>query len=79
MIIMNPKALCTKYRARAATKPTWVRLAGVDVGLKEHRSDVKFHRVSNAIVLHIEKCNHFPDWDRTSLLEKNVKNRRERC
>ena len=42
-------------------------------GLKEHRSDVKFHCVSNAIVLHIEKCNNFPDWGRTSLLEKNVK------
>ena len=33
---------------------------GIDVRLKEHRSDVKFHRTSNAIVLHIE-CHHFPD------------------
>ena len=46
---------------------------GLDIRLKEHRSDVKFHRVSNAIVLHIEKCNHLPDWDRTRILEKNVK------
>ena len=46
---------------------------GVDVRLKEHRSDVKFHRVSNAIVLHIEKCKHLPDWDGAILLEKNVK------
>ena len=48
---------------------------GVDVRLKEHRSDVKFHRTSNAIVLHIEKCHHLPDWDGTKLLEKNVKKR----
>ena len=34
---------------------------GVDVRLKEHRSDVKFHRTSNAIVLHIEECRHLPD------------------
>ena len=46
---------------------------GVAVRLKEHRSDVKFHRVSNAIVLHIEKCHHLPDWDSTRLLEKNIK------
>lgn len=46
---------------------------GVDVRLKEHRNDVKFHRVSNAIVLHIDKCDHLPDWERTRLLEKNIK------
>ena len=48
---------------------------GVDVRLKEHRSDVKFHRTSNAIVLHIEECHHLPDWNETKLLEKNVKKR----
>ena len=46
---------------------------GVDVRLREHRNDVKFHRISNAIVLHIEKCNHLPDWNGTRLLEKNIK------
>ena len=51
---------------------------GVDVRLKEHRSDVKFHRTSNAIVLHIEECHHLPDWNETKLLEKNVKKRTRR-
>ena len=41
--------------------------------LKEHRSDVKFHRTSNALVLHIEKYGHLPDWDNTRILEKNMK------
>ena len=41
--------------------------------MKEHRSDVKFHRTSNAIVLHIEKYNHLPDWDGTKILENNIK------
>ena len=46
---------------------------GVETRLKEHKSDVKFHRSSNAIVLHIDKCNHLPNWDDTRILEKNVK------
>ena len=45
---------------------------GVNVRVKEHRSDVKYHRVSNAIVLHIEKCNNLPDWNGVRLLEKNI-------
>ena len=48
---------------------------GAAVRLKEHRSDVKFHRTSNAIVVHIEKCNHLPDWEGTKILEKNIKKR----
>ena len=46
---------------------------GVETRLKEHKSDVKFHRTSNAIVLHIEKCNHLPDWKNTRILERNLK------
>ena len=45
---------------------------GIDVRLKEHRNDVKYHRMSNAIVLHIEKCNHLPDWSETRILERNI-------
>ena len=40
---------------------------GIDVRLKEHRSDVKYHRESNAIVLPIDKCNHLPDWAETRI------------
>ena len=46
---------------------------GLDIRLKEQRSDIKFHRVSNAIVLHIDKCNHLPDCDRARILEKKRK------
>ena len=45
---------------------------GVDVRLKEHKSDVKFHRTSNAIVLHAEQSHHLPDWKGTRLLEKKI-------
>ena len=43
---------------------------GVKTRLKEHRSDAKYHRTSNAIILHID--NHLPDWENTRILEKNV-------
>ena len=46
---------------------------GIEIRLKEHKSDVRFHRLSNAIVLHFEKCNHLPDWEGTKILEKNIK------
>ena len=49
---------------------------GLDIRLKEQRSDVKFHRVSNAIVLHIDKCNHLPDCDKTRILEKKKQKRK---
>ena len=41
--------------------------------LKEHKSDVKYHRTSNAIVVHIDQSHHLPDWAGAKVLEKNVK------
>ena len=46
---------------------------GVEIRLKEHKSDVKFHRTSNAIVLHIDECHHLPDWGGVRVLEKNMR------
>ena len=46
---------------------------GVKTRLKEHKNDVKFHRTSNAIVLHIDECQHLPMWENTKILEKNMK------
>ena len=61
----------------------WTKLRGgngegVDVRVKEHKNDVRFHRTSNAIVLHIEKCNHLPDWDGTHILGKNMTKRKRK-
>ena len=49
----------------------------VKVRLKEHKSDIRFHRTSNAIVMHIDQCNHLPDWEGTRILEKNIKSKPE--
>ena len=45
---------------------------GVKIRLKEHKNDVKFHRTSNAIVLHIDHCRHLPKWEDTKILEKGM-------
>ena len=42
---------------------------GVKTRIREHKSDVKFHRTSNAIVVHIDECQHLPKWEETRLLE----------
>ena len=52
---------------------------GLKTRLQEHKSDVKFHRTSNAIVLHIEECQHLPKWDDTKILERNMKKRKRKC
>lgn len=48
---------------------------GLKTRLREHKNDVKFHRTSNAIVLHIDECGHLPKWEETNILEKNMKKR----
>ena len=46
---------------------------GVETRLKEHKSDLKFHRTSNAIVVHAEQSHHLPNWGATRLLEKGAR------
>ena len=48
---------------------------GVEIRLREHQNDVRFHRTSNAIVLHIDECKHLPKWKDTKILEKNIRKR----
>ena len=43
---------------------------GLNTRLKEHKRDVRNHNRSNAIVLHIEKCQNLPDWNSAHVIEK---------
>ena len=45
---------------------------GLDTRIKEHKGDFKFHRTSNAIVIHAEQHHHLPDWKNAKVLEKNI-------
>ena len=43
---------------------------GLKTRLAEHRRDVRDHRQSNAIVLHMEETDHLPRWENASVLQK---------
>ena len=44
---------------------------GLSVRISEHRRDVKNNSEFSSIVKHIYKCHYLPDWENTSILEKN--------
>ena len=35
---------------------------GLPTRLKEHKADLRHHRVSNALVIHAERTDHLPNW-----------------
>lgn len=43
---------------------------GLKTRLAEHKRDVREHRVSNAMVLHMEKSDHLPRWEGASILQE---------
>ena len=45
---------------------------GLDTRLKEHKRDVRNHNRSNALVLHIEKCQNLPNWNSAHVIEKGM-------
>ena len=45
---------------------------GLNTRLKEHKRDVRNHNRSNALVLHIEKCESLPLWEGAEVIEKGM-------
>ena len=43
---------------------------GLKTRLVEHKRDVRERRLSNAMVLHMEKSDHLPRWEAASVLEE---------
>ena len=43
---------------------------GLNKRINEHKNDVKAHRTSNSIVIHVDKHGHLPDWNNTTVLNK---------
>ena len=50
---------------------------GLATRLKEHKADVRHHRLSSALVAHIDKAGHLPSWSNAKVLRKGL-NRRQR-
>ena len=45
---------------------------GLGTRLKEHKRDVRNHNRSNTLVLHIEKCEKLPNWEKSEIIEKGI-------
>ena len=45
---------------------------GLNIRLNEHKRDVRNHNTSNAMVLHIEKCQRFPDWANAHVIAEGM-------
>ena len=43
---------------------------GLKTRLTEHKRDIRDHRLSNAMVLHMEESDHLPRWDGASVLRE---------
>ena len=45
---------------------------GLKTRLNEHKRDVRNHNTSNAMVLHLEKCQQFPDWTKAHVIAEGM-------
>ena len=45
---------------------------GLTTRILEHRSDVRFHRTSNAIVQHNDTDNRLPDWQNAKVIHRGI-------
>ena len=45
---------------------------GLDKRVTQHRSDVRYHRTTSAIVNHIDNKQHLPNWREAEILEKGM-------
>ena len=45
---------------------------GLPTRLKEHKADLRHHRLSNALVAHAERTDHLPNWTRAAVVHKNL-------
>ena len=45
---------------------------GLKTRVTEHKRDLKFHRVTNSIVLHAEEEDHLPKWEKAEAVKKGM-------
>jgi len=45
---------------------------GLETRLKEHKADLRYHRMSNALVIHAEKESHLPNWSSAAVVCSNL-------
>ncbi|XP_076029832.1 uncharacterized protein LOC143018358 [Oratosquilla oratoria] len=46
---------------------------GLETRIKEHKADLRHHRLSNAMVNHVEQEGHLPDWQQAEIIRKGLR------
>ena len=44
----------------------------VSTRINEHKRDLRAHRTSNSLVMHVDEQGHLPDWDGAKVLHKGL-------
>ena len=45
---------------------------GLPTRLKEHKADMRHHRISNALVIHVDSTDHLPDWNGAAVIHRDL-------
>ena len=45
---------------------------GLNTRVAEHKRDLRHHRTSNALVVHVDECGNLPGWDRADTLKQGL-------
>ena len=51
---------------------------GMEKKLKEHRSDLRHHRTTNCIMLHVEELGHLPRWENVAALHTKMEKKKRK-
>ena len=63
-----------KVPSSGSCNKSYIGKAGrdLDTRLKENKRDVRNHTRQNYLVLHLEKCQNLPAWDRAHVIEEGM-------
>ena len=45
---------------------------GLKKRISEHKRDLKYHNINNALVKHTQSCQRLPDWEKADILKANL-------
>ena len=51
---------------------------GLDKRLREHKADIRAHRLSNSLALHAQECGHLPHWQGAVVLDEGLEKKSRR-
>ena len=70
--ITNSDSVIYKIPCGTCNKPYFGESGrGLQTRLKEHKADLRHHRVSNAMVIHAERTDHLPNWTGAAVMHTN--------